>query len=164
MAFDHISKYVQRIVTDVYVRHIDCTQEEAENNVAAAHQAARHDMSFLCNGDAARCDIVCPDCELGFIDTLCVWYASNPFGCPECGPAEKREMYRQRAENDFRKITRQEWEKDVVKRLKRAVFEIDEADRGPIWGRIKRIEKNGLHGEDYRWAREMLTPDEALVE
>ncbi len=156
---------MQTVVEDVIVRRADIPEGVATLNRLAAKNAEACGVSFMAHpGFYDRCDIVCPFCEEGWIETLTSFYAKYPFGCMNCGPEESRKLWAARASHEMRTQTLEAATKSMVKKARKAVFTLDESERGPFFGRLKRIENKGATKDDFRWMRELMEPDAELVE
>ena len=159
----HISNVARPMIADVIMRFI--SQADATNNRIAAENAMGCNVSFMAHDEYPHlCDIVCTNCDNAWIDTLTSYYAKYPFGCPTCGPESKRNAWEGRAGHEMRTKTADAIQAEMLPKVKRSIFSLPEAERGPLFGRCKKIERDGAQIEDFRWMQEMLEPEAELVE
>lgn len=159
----HISDVARPMVTDVIMRHI--SQLDATNNRDAAQSAAAYGMSFMAHDEYPHlCDVICTLCDTGWIDTRTAYYAKFPFGCPNCGPEAKKDAWEKRALHELRTKTPEQVQAEMLPQVKRMIFSLPEAERGPLFGRCKKIERDGADIAGFRWMREMIEPETELVE
>ena len=156
---------MQTVIEDMIIRKADISEGVATNNRLAVKNAEACGVSFMAHpGFYERCDIVCPFCETGWIETLVSYYVKYPFGCMNCGEESKRKLWAARAGHEMRTSTPDEVASDMVRKVTKAIFTFPEDERGPMFGRCKRIKGSGATRDDFKWMRAMLEPEQEMVE
>lgn len=154
-----------RVIQAILMFDVSVPESVASRNRIAAENAAGCEVSFFANNVVdGPCRIHCPSCGENWDDTRIEYYAEYPFGCPTCAPADKRHMWQARVDHEFRTASPEAVQAEMLIKVRRVIYSLPESERGPLFGRVKRIQRDGAKRDDFRWMREMLAPETELVE